>query len=102
MNYEKLSGAFLYVRPDSFFYNYQRGECPVKLIHCADLHLDSAMTTHLSKEKAQERKAELLRTFERMVEYARENEVEAILIAGDLFDRKNVSATARKSVRQAI
>lgn len=74
----------------------------MKLIHCADLHLDSAMTTHLSKEKALERKAELLRTFVRMVEYARENAVEAILIAGDLFDRKNVSATARKTVSQTI
>ena len=30
----------------------------MKLIHCADLHLDSSMTTHLTKEKAKERKLE--------------------------------------------
>lgn len=74
----------------------------MKLIHCADLHLDSVMTTHLSKEKAKERKAELLHTFLRMVEFAKKKQVEAILIAGDLFDKKNVSATARKTVKQAI
>ena len=40
----------------------RKGEA-MKLIHCADLHLDSSMTTHLTKEKAKERKAELLASF---------------------------------------
>ena len=35
----------------------------IRIIHCADLHLDSKMTAHLSSEKARERKAELLNTF---------------------------------------
>lgn len=74
----------------------------MRLIHCADLHLDSVMTTHLSKEKAKERKAELLHTFLRMVDYAREKQVKMILIAGDLFDKKNISATARNAVKQAV
>lgn len=60
----------------------------MKLIHCADLHLDSSMTTHLTKEKAKERKAELLASFNRMMEYADRENVSAVLIAGDLFDRK--------------
>ncbi len=74
----------------------------MRLIHCADLHLDSRMTTNLSKEQARERKKELLRTFEEMVDYAAAHEVEAILIAGDLFDTKNISATARHTVWDAI
>lgn len=74
----------------------------MKLIHCADLHLDSVLTTHLTKEKAKERKAELLHTFIRMVDYAKGNGVEAILIAGDLFDKKNISATARNVVKRAM
>ena len=45
-------------------------ERKVKIIHCADLHLDSRMTTHLTKEKAKERKAEILKTFLNMDEYA--------------------------------
>ena len=35
----------------------------MKLIHCADLHLDSDMTSNLTKEKAKERRTELLVTF---------------------------------------
>lgn len=74
----------------------------MKLIHCADLHLDAKMTSNLSKEKAKERKAEILRTFTHMVEYAEANEVRVILIAGDLFDTRCVSALVRNTVREAI
>lgn len=74
----------------------------MKIIHCADLHLDSKMTSNLSKEKAKERKAELLHTFLSMIKYACDNQVQAIIIAGDLFDTKIVSATARNAVYKAI
>lgn len=74
----------------------------MKIIHCADLHLDSKMTANLTKEKAKERKMEILRTFSRMVQYAKTNDVRVILIAGDLFDTRNVSATARNMVRDVI
>lgn len=74
----------------------------MRIIHCADLHLDSKMTANFPPEKASERKAELLRTFQQMLSYAVENEVEAILIAGDLFDKKRVSAGARNVVKAAI
>ena len=74
----------------------------MRLIHCADLHLDSKMTTNLTKEKARERKAELLNTYDRMLRYAVKNRVEAIIIAGDLFDAKNVSAAARNAVKDGI
>lgn len=74
----------------------------MKIIHCADLHLDSKMTANLDKEKAKERKAELLLTFENMIAFAKKNQVEAILIAGDLFDTKNISASARNVVKVAI
>lgn len=74
----------------------------MKLIHCADLHLDSRMTANLNKEQAPERRKELLRTFTRMVEYAKKNNVRAILIAGDLFDTRNISALARNTVSDLI
>lgn len=74
----------------------------MKLIHCADLHLDSSMTSNLSREKAKERKSELLLTFNRMIQYAREEKVSAILIAGDLFDKKKVAKTALNAVLKAI
>lgn len=74
----------------------------LKIIHCADLHLDSNMETHFGKEKARQRRAELLNTFNKMLSYAKENRVDAIIIAGDLFDKKNVSATAKNIVNKGI
>lgn len=74
----------------------------MKIIHCADLHLDSKMTTNLSREQARERKKEILRTFTRMVDYAVDNGVRVILIAGDLFDTRAVSAMARNAVKDMI
>lgn len=74
----------------------------MKLIHCADLHLDSKLNANLDRERRKERKGELLHTFGRMVDYAAEHGVAAILIAGDLFDVKNISATARNTVLHHI
>lgn len=74
----------------------------MKIIHCADLHLDSRMTANLSREQARERRKEILRTFTRMVEYAAANKVRIILIAGDLFDTRNISAMARNTVKDMI
>lgn len=74
----------------------------MKIIHCSDLHLDSKLNTHFSIDKRNERRAEILDSFRRMAQFARENEVEAILIAGDLFDRNQVSEDVLRTVRQVI
>lgn len=74
----------------------------MKLIHCADLHLDSKMSANLTKEQAKERKNELLRTFVHMVDYAKQNDVYGILISGDLFDTRTVSATTKNVVKGEI
>ena len=74
----------------------------MKIIHCADLHLDSKMETNLNKEKAKERKNEILLTFEKMVEYANKNGVKAIIIAGDMFDKNQITQKAKKIVKNAI
>ena len=74
----------------------------MRILHCADLHLDSKMTANLSKEKAKERKMEILRTFSRMIDYAKKNSVSVILIAGDMFDTRNVSAMVRNTVKDMI
>lgn len=58
----------------------------MKMIHCADIHLGSKMEAKLPKEKADERKAEVRASFEKMVQYAKEEKVRAILLAGDVFD----------------
>lgn len=74
----------------------------MRFIHCADLHLDSKMTANLTKEKAKIRKIELLNTFKKMVNYASDNCIKGIIIAGDLYDTKNISATAKNAVMDEI
>lgn len=74
----------------------------MKIIHCADLHLDSRMLTNLTADQARERRAELLDTFVRMVGYAADHDVCAVLIAGDLFDSRHISAQARNTVLGTI
>ena len=74
----------------------------MKIIHCADLHLDSKMTANLSPKQAKERKIELLNTFSGMIKYASDNGVAAIIIAGDLFDKSNISKTALNTVYNSI
>ncbi len=70
----------------------------MKLIHCADLHLDSSLTANLEKEKAGERNRELLRNWERLSDYAVTNGISHILVAGDLFDKKSIRAMVRNTV----
>lgn len=74
----------------------------MKIIHCADLHLDSKMTANLTSEQARERQAELLQTFKKMVAYAKGVHARAIIIAGDLYDKKSISRAARNTFYDAI
>ena len=57
---------------------------------------DSKMTYLYGKREKMEK------TYSRMIEYAKNNDVKAIIIAGDLFDTRNVSATARNLVKDSI
>lgn len=74
----------------------------MKIIHCADLHLDSAMTAHFDLETARARRGEMLHTFERMVEYACDEGISAILIAGDMFDSANTCELTRNTILHCI
>ncbi len=73
----------------------------MKFIHTADLHLDSNMDA-LSLEKSRARREELIRSFERLVDFAKENSVRAIIVAGDMFDTKKVSSKTRGRIIHAI
>lgn len=74
----------------------------MKIIHTADVHLDSKLGRYLDSAEATTRRNELLLSFQRMVEYGAEIGVDAILISGDLFDVRKISATARDSVYSAM
>lgn len=74
----------------------------MKLIHCADLHLDSPMESNFSAAQAKERKDEILSTFAKLIRIADEGGVSAILISGDLFDSKRVTQRTSRYVRDLI
>ena len=58
----------------------------MKFIHCADIHLGSKMEAKLPKLKSDERKAEVRQALRKMVDYAEENDIPVIVLAGDVFD----------------
>lgn len=74
----------------------------MKLIHCADLHLDSPMESNLSAAQAKERKNEILGTFAGLVRRAAQSGVAAILISGDLFDSRHITKKTEKYVLDLI
>lgn len=71
----------------------------IKLLHTADVHLDSPFSgSGLSKEQARRRRADLLTAFERICSLAREESVDAFLIAGDLFDEEYMRPETSKTL----
>lgn len=74
----------------------------MRIIHTADLHLDSSLEANLGSIRAKERKRELLLSFSSLVDYAKENNVNAIIIAGDLFDKPRVSMKTRDYIVDII
>ena len=59
----------------------------MKFVHCADVHI--GMEFALNRIKSKQRKAEILQSFLRIIEYCRDEAVDILLIAGDLFDSEN-------------
>ncbi len=74
----------------------------MRIIHCADIHLDSRLNTNLDEKKAGERRQELLGTWLRLLDYAKSHLVSAVLISGDMFDTQAVSNTTALAVLESI
>ena len=74
----------------------------MKLLHIADVHLDSPLTSHLPAGKVRGRRAQLLGVFRRALELGVNLGVSGVLIAGDLFDDERVSRRAMQTVLDVI
>ena len=57
----------------------------IRILHCADIHLDSAFSK-ASVKRGEERRAELRAVFSDMMNYVKNGNIDILLIAGDLFD----------------
>lgn len=69
----------------------------IRLMHVADVHLGSEVATVPEKQEA--RKKELLRTFRRITQLCKEEKMDLLLIAGDLFEGANVDPQIVASVK---
>ncbi len=58
----------------------------LKIIHCADIHLGAKMDSKFPREKVEERRKELLSTFENLINFAKSEGVKIIMLSGDVFD----------------
>lgn len=73
----------------------------VKLVHAADFHLDSAFGA-LSAERAKLRRRESRELLLRLSNYVNQNEIEVVLLAGDLFDGETVYRETLETLTEAL
>lgn len=72
----------------------------IKILQCSDIHLDTPYTG-LSAEKSEERRRELRNSFDRMMQYVYDREVDVVLMCGDIFDTVYATnATAEVLIRE--
>ncbi|MGN1001127.1 MAG: exonuclease SbcCD subunit D [Oscillospiraceae bacterium] len=73
---------------------------PLKIIHAADLHLDSPFDA--LGDKAARRRAEQRQLLERIAALARERQADLLLLAGDLLDGANVYAETARALQETL
>ena len=73
----------------------------MRLLHAADLHLDSPFRG-LSAEKARERRRESRDLLDRLANLANARSVDAMLLAGDLFDGERVYPETLEAMARSL
>ena len=73
----------------------------IRILHAADLHLDSPFQG-LSREKAAQRRAEQRGLLSRIAETAREEKADLVLLAGDLFDADSPYSETTRLLEQVL
>jgi len=74
----------------------------MRIIHTSDIHLDSPLTARLSPDKIRERKRELIASFRRTIDKARDLGATAYLIAGDLFDSDRCNRSTLQNLMATV
>ena len=72
-----------------------------RFIHAADLHLDSAFGA-LSPRQAASRRRESRETVFRLADYVNTHDIDAVLLAGDLFDSGSAFRETGEQLAQAL
>ncbi len=74
----------------------------MKILHTADIHLGSKIESKFPSDISSIRKKELLSSFKRMVDYAKENDISVILLSGDVFDKDKPSLKEKEYFYKTI
>ena len=71
-----------------------KGDDNVKFVHIADMHMDSPFTVLTNKSGLGEtRRLEQRKVLGKVIEYIKENKIEYLFIAGDLYEQEYVRKT---------
>jgi DNA repair protein SbcD/Mre11 len=74
---------------------------PVRFIHTSDIHLDTSFSGSGFPSRLGDRKREAIRsTFRRIMDDVRTNEIDFVLIAGDLFELDRITSDTFEFVKQ--
>lgn len=74
----------------------------MRILHCADIHLDSKLNANFDSEISKKRRAEIVLSFKKLIQFAADKGVDAVIIAGDLFDTGTITKTTVGIVRGCI
>ena len=63
----------------------------ISFIHCADIHMDAPFSAMGKEDFSTERRKDLKKTFEKIVDMAIEHDVDFLIISGDLYEHEYAS-----------
>ena len=73
----------------------------MKFIHIADIHFDSAFVNLADKENlGEQRRLEQRKVFKKVIEYIKNNNIEYLFIAGDLYEHKYIKKTTIEFINE--
>ena len=73
----------------------------MKILHCSDIHLESKLSS-LPYELASVRRGEILQSFCSLVRQSQQNGFDAFIVAGDLFEGKDIAPSTKTALVQAF
>ena len=72
----------------------------IKILHCSDFHLGAELSS--IGNQAKQRREEILLTFYCIVSICKEENIELLLVAGDLFEGSNTDRNIINSVKESL
>lgn len=74
----------------------------MKILHCSDLHLGRKPMGFVMSEYSQKRYEDYFRAFEFITDEAVKEKVDAVIVSGDLFDRKELSPDVLERTEKSL